>query len=156
MRMNRRPLLVLLAAALVPAALAGCGGPAADANGSASGGGGGGDSLSLVAYSTPQEAYQDLIPAFQKTADGKGVKFDQSYGASGDQSRAVAAGLPADVVALSLSPDVDKLVEPGLVDANWAKTANDGFVTNSVVLVGVGNGNQKHLEPWCDLIKVNA
>src|SRR4051812_9783724 len=153
MRMNRRPLLVLLAAALVPAALAGCGGPAADANGSASGGGGGGDSLSLVAYSTPQEAYQDLIPAFQKTADGKGVKFDQSYGASGDQSRAVAAGLPADVVALSLSPDIDKLVEPGIVDANWAKSADDGFVTNSVAVFVVRKGNPKHIKTWDDLVK---
>ena len=81
-----------------------------------------GAKLSLVAYSTPKEAYEELIPAFQKTADGKGVSFTQSYGASGDQSRAVASGLPADVVALSLAPDVDKLVEPGIVDANWADT----------------------------------
>src|SRR3954465_14820806 len=150
--MNRRPLLVLLAAALVPAALAGCGGPAEDSS-SASGGGGGGDSLSLVAYSTPQEAYQDLIPAFQQTADGKGVKFDQSYGASGDQSRAVAAGLPADIVALSLSPDVDKLVEPGLVDANWADTSTDGFVTNSVVVLAVRKGNPKGIHGWEDIVK---
>src|SRR3954469_4507632 len=140
--MNRRSLIVLLAAALVPAALAGCGGP--ENSSSASTGGGGGDKLSLVAYSTPQEAYQDLIPAFQKTADGKGVTFDQSYGASGDQSRAVAAGLPADIVALSLAPDVDKLVEPGIVDAGWAKTADDGFVTNSVVTLTVRKGNPKH------------
>jgi sulfate transport system substrate-binding protein len=154
--MNRRPLLVLLAAALAPAALAGCGGPAEDANGSASSGGGGGDTLSLVAYSTPQEAYKDLIPAFQQTADGKGVKFDQSYGASGDQSRAVAAGLPADIVALSLSPDVDKLVEPGIVDANWAKSADNGFVTNSVAVFVVRKGNPKHIKTWDDLVKGNT
>src|SRR5690349_9863970 len=121
-RMNRRPLLVLLAVALAGAALAGCGGPAAESNaGNTVSSGGGGTKLSLVAYSTPQEAYQDLIPAFQKTADGKGVSFTESFGPSGDQSRAVAAGLPADIVALSLAPDVDKLVEPGLVDAGWAK-----------------------------------
>src|SRR3954449_1673806 len=96
--MNRRSLIVLLAAALAPAALAGCGGPA-ESSGAASSGGGA--KLSLVAYSTPQEAYQALIPAFQKTSAGKGVSFSQSYGASGAQSRAVAAGLPADIVALS-------------------------------------------------------
>ena len=77
--------------------------------------------ISLVAYSTPKEAYAELIPAFNKTADGKGVKFTQSYGASGDQARAVESGLPADIVALSLAPDVDKLVEPGLVDAGLGR-----------------------------------
>ena len=149
--MNRRPLLVLLAVVPVLAALAGCGGPAAESN---AGGSGGGDKLSLVAYSTPQEAYQDLIPAFQKTTAGKGVSFDQSYGASGDQSRAVASGLPADVVALSLAPDVDKLVEPGLVDSGWAKTTgDDGFVTDSVVVFVVRKGNPKNIKTWDDLIK---
>jgi sulfate transport system substrate-binding protein len=151
--MNRRPLLVLLAATLALAAPAGCGGPAATSSTNASSGGGKGDELSLVAYSTPQEAYQDLIPAFQKTAAGKGVTFSQSYGASGDQSRAVAAGLPADIVALSLAPDVDKLVEPGIVDANWAKSADDGFVTNSVAVFVVRKGNPKHIRTWDDLIK---
>jgi sulfate/thiosulfate transport system substrate-binding protein len=148
--MIRRPLLVLLAAALAPAALAGCGGPAASSGDSGSGGA----KLSLVAYSTPQEAYQDLIPAFEKTTAGKGVSFDQSYGASGDQSRAVASGLPADIVALSLAPDVDKLVDPGLVDSNWAKaTGDDGFVTDSVVVFVVRKGNPKHIKTWDDLVK---
>ena len=102
---------------LLPAVAAGCGGPADRRAGRRKGGG---PKLSLVAYSTPKEAYEELIPAFQKTPAGKGVAFDQSYGASGDQSRAVAAGLPADMVALSLAPDVDKLVEPGIVDSDWA------------------------------------
>ena len=73
--------------------------------------------LSLVAYSTPREAYGQLIPAFQKTAAGKDVSFSQSYGASGEQSRAVAAGLDADVVAFSLAPDVTSLVQKKLVAA---------------------------------------
>jgi sulfate/thiosulfate-binding protein len=142
----------LLLAALATAALAGCGGPAEDS--AASGGGGGTDKLSLVAYSTPKEAFAQLIPAFQKTAEGKGVSFTQSYGASGDQSRAVAAGLPADVVNFSLAPDVDKLVEPGIVNADWAKTgAHDGFVTNSVVVLAVRKGNPKNIKDWDDLIK---
>jgi sulfate/thiosulfate-binding protein len=144
-----------LAAALavlvaIPVVAAGCGGPAetgaAAANGS-------GAKLSLVAYSTPKEAYEQLIPAFQKTSAGKGVSFTQSYGASGDQSRAVASGLPADVVALSLAPDVDKLVEPGIVNKNWADTPTHGFVTNSVVVFAVRKGNPKNIRTWDDVVK---
>src|SRR5215216_5311471 len=144
----------LAAAALVlillPPVVAGCGGPA---EGSATAGNGKGGKLSLVAYSTPKEAYAELIPAFQKTSAGKGVSFTQSYGASGDQSRAVASGLPADVVALSLAPDVDKLVDPGIVAKNWADTPTDGFVTNSVVVLAVRKGNPKGIEGWEDITK---
>src|SRR5918996_1985245 len=147
--MSIKPIGIVLSVAVLAVVAAGCGGPAQE-GASASGGGA---KLSLVAYSTPKEAYEDLIPAFQKTADGKGVGFDQSYGASGDQSRAVASGLPADVVALSLAPDVDKLVEPGLVDAGWADTETDGFVTNSVVVFAVRKGNPKQIETWDDVVK---
>src|SRR5438046_10750876 len=65
--------------------------------------------LTLVAYSTPKDAYGQLISAFQKTAAGNGVSFAQSYGASGEQSRAVASGLDADIVAFSLEPDITSL-----------------------------------------------
>ena len=82
--------------------------------------------LSLVAYSTPREAYAKLIPDFQKTPGGSGVTFTQSYGASGDQARAVKAGLNADIVALSLAPDVDELVAAGLVDAKWKQAVVQG------------------------------
>src|SRR5215213_6046011 len=140
---------LVVAALLASAVLAACGGPAEEASSAA----GGGTKLSLVAYSTPKEAYEALIPAFQKSAAGKGVSFDQSYGASGDQSRAVAVGLPADIVAFSLAPDVDKLVEPGLVDANWSKGKDHGFVTNSVVVFAVRKGNPKNIRTWDDLIK---
>jgi sulfate transport system substrate-binding protein len=136
---------------LLPVVAAGCGGPAEQ--GTASTGSSGDKTLSLVAYSTPKEAYGELIPAFEKTSAGKGVSFTQSYGASGDQSRAVAAGLPADIVALSLAPDVDKLVEPGIVDANWADTPTQGFVTNSVVVLAVRKGNPKGIHGWEDIVK---
>jgi sulfate/thiosulfate transport system substrate-binding protein len=144
-------LAAALTVLLLPAVAAGCGGPAEE--GASASGGGGGAEIDLVAYSTPKEAYGELIPAFQKTADGKGVSFTQSYGASGDQSRAVASGLPADIVALSLAPDVDKLVEPGIVDANWADTDTDGFVTNSVVVLAVRKGNPKGIKSWEDITK---
>jgi sulfate/thiosulfate transport system substrate-binding protein len=109
--------------------------------------------LSLVAYSTPREAYAKLIPAFQKTPDGQGVSFTQSYGASGDQARAVQAGLKGDIVALSLAPDVDELVKAGLVDAKWNKQSYKGMVTDSVVVFAVRDGNPKHLKTWDDLLK---
>ena len=66
---------------------------------------------------------------FQKTPQGEDVSFKQSYGASGEQARAVQAGLEADIVALSLAPDVDELVDAGLVDAKWKKQSYKGMVT---------------------------
>ena len=109
--------------------------------------------LSLVAYSTPKDAYGKLIPAFQKTAAGKGVSFSQSYGASGDQARAVAAGLPADIVELSLAPDVSLLVQKGIVSPSWDKNTWHGIVTRSVVVFVVRGGNPKHIRAWSDLLK---
>jgi sulfate transport system substrate-binding protein len=110
-------------------------------------------SLSLVAYSTPREAYAKLISMFQKTPDGDDVSFTQSYGASGDQARAVKAGLEADVVALSLAPDVDELVKAGLVDARWKKQSYKGMVTHSVVVFAVRDGNPKKIRTWNDLLR---
>ena len=109
--------------------------------------------LSLVAYSTPRAAYGALISAFQKTPEGDGVSFTQSYGASGDQARAVKAGLDADIVALSLAPDVDELVSAGLVDAKWKKQSFKGMVTDSVVVFVVRDGNPKHIKSWNDLLR---
>ena len=109
--------------------------------------------LTLVAYSTPREAYQDLIKAFQATPAGRDVTFAQSYGASGEQSRAVAAGLPADVVAFSLEPDITKLVAAGLVAPDWNNNRTRGMVSDSVVVFVVRKGNPKNIRAWSDLIK---
>jgi sulfate transport system substrate-binding protein len=109
--------------------------------------------LSLVAYSTPREAYGKLIPLFQKTPAGDGVSFSQSYGASGEQMRAVKAGLDADVVALSLAPDMDELVAAGKVDAKWKKQSYKGMVTHSVVVFVVRDGNPKKVKSWNDLLR---
>jgi sulfate/thiosulfate transport system substrate-binding protein len=109
--------------------------------------------LSLVAYSTPREAYGKLIPLFQKTPAGKDVDFTQSYGSSGEQTRAVKAGLEADIVALSLAPDVDELVTAGLVDAKWKRQSYNGMVTNSVVVLVVRDGNPKKIKGWNDLLR---
>src|SRR5829696_9199514 len=109
--------------------------------------------LSLVAYSTPQVVYDEIIPEFQKTGGGEGVGFKSSFGGSGEQSRAVEAGLPADIVAFSLAPDVDRLVEAGLVNEDWAQNAHDGFVSTSVVTFAVRKGNPKNIKTWDDLLE---
>jgi sulfate/thiosulfate transport system substrate-binding protein len=109
--------------------------------------------LALVAYSTPQGAYEKLVPAFQATSEGKGVSVSPSFGPSGEQSRAVANGLNAEVVNFSLEPDVEKLVKAGLVSPSWNQNATHGFVTNSVAVIIVRKGNPKHITGWSDLIK---
>ena len=129
----------------------GCGGTSSSA--SSGGGDGSGGKLTLVAYSTPEEAYKELIPAFNATPEGKDVSFSQSYGGSGDQSRAVEGGLPADVVEFSLEPDMTRLVDAGLVDKDWNRNEHDGMVTDSVVVLMVRRGNPKHIRTWDDLIE---
>jgi sulfate/thiosulfate-binding protein len=109
--------------------------------------------LTLVAYSTPRDAYAEIIPEFQKTAKGKGVDFEQSYGASGEQARAVKAGLKADIVALSLEPDITTLVKAGLINPKWKQNKWLGIVTRSVVVFVVRRGNPKKIKDWEDLVK---
>jgi sulfate/thiosulfate-binding protein len=130
-----------------------CGGLSACAGTSSSSSSSGSVTLSLVAYSTPQAAYEKLIAAFQKTDAGKGVTFRQSYGASGDQSRAVANGLKADIVAFSLEPDIYRLVDAKLVDPGWNGDQYRGMVTDSVVVIGTRKGNPKSVKSWDDLTK---
>jgi len=112
-----------------------------------------GGKIKLVAYSTPREAYGEIIPAFEKTAAGKGVEVDESYGASGEQARSVLAGLETDVAAFSLEPDMTKLVEAGLVDKNWNANSYHGMVTDSIVVFVVRPGNPKNIKTWDDLLK---
>ncbi|HEY0485445.1 MAG TPA: sulfate ABC transporter substrate-binding protein [Mycobacteriales bacterium] len=141
-------ILRAVVALLLTASLSGCVGTAAT--------GGGAVRLSLVAYSTPQEAYGKIIAAFQKTPEGRNVTFSQSYGASGDQSRAVAAGLKADIVAFSLEPDLTRLVKQGIVAADWENAPAGGMVTDSVVIIGTRKGNPEELTGWSDLTKAGV
>lgn len=140
--------LILGLLALSALAVAGCGSD--DSSIAADGGGG---KIALVAYSTPQQAYEDaVIPGFQKSADGEGVEFSTSFGASGDQRRAVESGLPADVVAFSLQPDMTKTVDAGLVAEDWDSDEYKGMVTDSVVVLSVRPGNPKGIKGWDDLV----
>ncbi len=109
--------------------------------------------LSLVGYAVPREALGAVIKAWQQTPDGRDVSFTQSYGASGDQARAVAAGLKADVVQLSTGLDIDLLVKAGLVDSKWNRQSAKGIATNSIVVFAVRDGNPKKIKNWSDLLK---
>jgi len=154
-----RSLALLVAAIAAALVVAACGGSDDTAGGgsssasSAAASGGPKTQLSLIAYSTPQVVYDQVIPQFQKTQAGNGVTFKESFGASGDQSRAVEAGLPADVVTFSLAPDMDRLVKAGLVANDWANTPTKGLVSKSVVSLIVRKGNPKNIRSWDDLLK---
>jgi sulfate/thiosulfate transport system substrate-binding protein len=141
--MPKRSIALLLALATLPLTLGACGSSSSSS----------GKSVALVAYSTPQGAFESLVPAFQATSEGKGTSFSQSYGPSGEQSRAVVNGLHADVVNFSLEPDVTRLVKAGLVSSSWNENATHGFVTNSVAVIIVRKGNPKHITGWSDLVK---
>ncbi len=108
----------------------------------------------MVAYSTPQQVYeQKLEPGFKDTSDGKDVDFSNSFGSSGDQSRAVEAGQPADVVEFSLEPDMTRLVDAGIVGSDWNQNQYKGIVTNSVVTLMVRPGNPKNIQSFDDLAR---
>jgi sulfate transport system substrate-binding protein len=152
-----RKLLGIGAAAAIVAGgvLAGCGGSSDTSSNSASSGSSGKSSanLALVGYSTPKKAYDALTTAFSQTSAGEGVSFNQSFGASGAQSRAVDSGQPADIVAFSTSPDMTRLVKDGIVASNWDANPEKGFSSDSVVVMVVRKGNPKHITTWNDLIK---
>ncbi len=138
---------VALAATL---GIAACGG---DDDDTGTGGSGGGGEVALVAYSTPQQAFEEgLIPAFQDTDAGGDVDFSTSFGASGDQRRAVEAGQPADLVDFSLEPDMLSLVEAGLVAEDWNAGPTKGIVSSSVVTLSVREGNPEGIESFDDLL----
>jgi sulfate/thiosulfate transport system substrate-binding protein len=110
-------------------------------------------SLAVAAYSIPTSVLPKLEAAYSATAAGNGVKFSNSFAASEVQSKAVAAGLPADIVHFSISTDVDRLADSKLVDKNWAKNKYNGVPSKSVVVFVLRNGNPKHIKSWDDLVK---
>jgi sulfate transport system substrate-binding protein len=149
---RRRVGIGVVAVAMAMVAVA-CGSSKSTSAGSTDGTSGAGGDINLVAYSTPQAAYEGIEAAFNKTPAGKGVKFNQSYGASGDQSRAVDGGQPADYVAFSLETDMTRLVKSGKVAADWNANQYKGMVTDSVVVFVVRKGNPKGIKTWDDLTK---
>ncbi len=115
------------------------------------------DTLLLAAYTVPKEAYErEIIPTFQRhwqQKKGRRVVVQQSYEASGAQSRAVVGGFEADVVALSLEGDVDRIVEAGLITHDWHARPWNGYITRSLVVIGTRPDNPKAILDWADLAR---
>ncbi len=114
--------------------------------------------FTLGAYSTPREAYgKDIIQKFIKVwsekHEGRQLKVEESYQASGAQARAILGGFEADVTALSLEPDVVQLEKAGLITHNFREAKHQGIVTTSAVVIGVREGNPKGIKGWADLAK---
>src|SRR4051812_33261975 len=124
LRKSWRSAAVLTTAATL---LAACGGGSSDVAGSSDQPSGASTTPTLVAYSVPEPGWSKIIPAFAATPEGKGVAVTTSYGASGDQSRAVVDGKPADIVNFSVEPDVTRLVKANKVDKNWSTDNTRGI-----------------------------
>jgi sulfate transport system substrate-binding protein len=138
-----------LLALLIAVFAAGCGSNDDSTAGSSSGG----SKIDVVGYSTPESVYEEFLePGFEGTPDGEGVGFANSFGASGDQSRAVEAGQPASVVHFSQGGDMTRLVESGQVSPDWSKQKFDGIGQASVAVLVVRKGNPENLESFDDLL----
>lgn len=151
MKRRRTGSIVIGLVMLLTALLAACGGGGAE---QPAGGSSGQVKLILGAYTTPREAYRELIPIFQKQwkeKTGQDVVFEESYLGSGAQSRAVVEGFEADIVALSLEADVTRIADAGLITHDWKDNPYKGMVSNSVVAFAVRPGNPKGIQDWDDL-----
>lgn len=111
------------------------------------------ETVQFYGYGVAKVAYEKVIPAFQQTPEGAGVQFQESYGPSGDQSRKVASGSPADFVAFSVEPEIMRLVDAGLVSPGWNRGEYKGVPFGSIVVMVVRPGNPKGIDDWPDLLK---
>ncbi|MGZ8661419.1 MAG: sulfate ABC transporter substrate-binding protein [Actinomycetota bacterium] len=154
LRWLRRSVALAIPLALVAAACS-----SSDSSTSASGSGGCTPAdvpvINFAAYSTPREAYGKIIPAFvaqwKEDHDDQNVIFQESYAGSTTQAANVIAGYEADVVALSLAPDVDQIVDAGLITSDWTAQPDKGMVSSSVVVFDVRPGNPLGIQDWNDL-----
>jgi sulfate/thiosulfate-binding protein len=148
MKANLQKILIVFVAMGL---LAACGGPSTSNNTNA---GNGPVKLILGAYTTPREAYGELIPVFAaqwKEKTGQEVTFEESYLGSGAQSRAIVEGFEADVTALSLDGDIQKIADSGLITHDWHTLPNNGMVSTSIVAFAVRKGNPRNIHDWVDL-----
>jgi len=155
MRSIARPTLrfrQVAALAMSAGILAACGGGSSDVVGS-TGPSNARATLTLVAYAVPEPGWSKIVPAFNATPDGKDIAVTTSYGASGDQSRSVVDGKPADIVNFSVEPDVTRLVKAGKVAEDWNSDVTKGIPFGSVVVLVVRPGNPKNIKDWDDLLR---
>ncbi len=154
MSYSRRAFLTASAATVALALTACTGGGASDAvqDSTPASAGTASSVINLYAYAVPKVGFDKVIPAFNATEAGAGVEFRQSYGASGDQSRKVAAGAEADFVNFSVTPDITRLVDAGLVASDWDTGEHRGIPFGSVVSIVVRKDNPKGIKDWDDLL----
>ena len=110
--------------------------------------------ITLAGYSVVQATYAKIIPLFTeywKQQSGQAVTVQESYQASGAQSRAVAGGFAADVVGLSLEGDVNRIADAGLITHNWKDNPYGGMFSTSLVVFVVRKDNPKNIQDWADL-----
>jgi sulfate/thiosulfate transport system substrate-binding protein len=138
--------------AVIASVVAACGGGASDVVGG-TGPVNARTTLTLVAYAVPEPGWSKVIPAFNATDQGKDIQITTSYGASGDQSRAVVDGKPADVVNFSVEPDITRLVKAKKVAGGWNSDVTKGIPFGSVVVLLVRQGNPKNIKDWDDLLR---
>jgi sulfate/thiosulfate-binding protein len=158
MRIRSKPIQALVAAILPVLALSACGGGDGTANADTQCSGLPDQPvINFAAYSTPREAYGKIISQFKSdwkdSHDGQELIFQESYDASTLQASRVVAGYEADVVALSLGPDVDQIADAGLITHDWTDAPDGGMVTTSVVVFDVRPGNPLGIVDWNDLAK---
>src|ERR1044072_7682547 len=146
---RRASLAMVLIVLFITVVFQGCGG--------SPGAGGNKVTLILGGYTTPREAYgKAIIPAFQKfwkDKTGQDVEFQESYQGSAAQSRAIVGGFEADIAALSLEGDIDKISEAGLITHDWKSNPNRGMISDSIVVIAVRQGNPKGIKDWTDIAR---
>ncbi|MCL1474570.1 sulfate ABC transporter substrate-binding protein [Argonema antarcticum] len=113
--------------------------------------------LTLVSFAVTKSAYDRIIPGFVakwKREHNQNVRFNQSYGGSGSQTRAVIDGLEADIVHLALAFDITRIQQAGLIQPGWEREVpNGGVVSKSVAALVTRPGNPKRIQNWSDLAK---
>jgi sulfate transport system substrate-binding protein len=111
-----------------------------------------------VSYDPTRELYADYNAEFAKhwkAKTGDKVTINQSHGGSSKQARSVIDGLPADVVTLAMSSDIDAIVNNGkLIAVNWeSRLPNNSAPYTSTIVFLVRKGNPKGVKDWGDLVK---
>lgn len=154
--MSKKPLTLLITGIVLSSLICACGGAAEPTSTASSSSSEKPLTLILGAYTTPREAYGELIPIFRQQwqdQTGQDVAFEESYLGSGAQSRAIVEGFEADVTALSLEADVNRIEQAGLITHDWKDSPSKGMVSDSIVVFAVRKGNPKGIADWADLAK---
>ncbi len=110
-----------------------------------------------VSYDPTREVYNEINTKFvaeYEAEAGERLSIEQSHGGSSRQARAVAEGLPADVVTLALPSDIELLSKRGLIAGNWkSRFPHNSQPYSSTIVFVVRKTNPIGIKDWPDLIK---